>query len=225
MNEFLAKGEAPDEVRNVFRQRSRWTKGHMEVFFSSKCPIINWKLSLANKWLYINGTWAYFATVITTPTFILVPFISLAFGIHPVVITRKFAVVATIYYACTWFVQNYCRSLPDNKSLWFSNVSNHVLCFTYFKAILNILMVKAGMKQGSGFKATTKAVRPPPSLLPPSARLPAACEPTLLSLCVVVLGTAQYTATIMPPDAVLNVHPTAVPRGKQMPPIRIHSSS
>ncbi len=24
-------GEAPEEARNVFRQRSRWTKGHMQV--------------------------------------------------------------------------------------------------------------------------------------------------------------------------------------------------
>jgi len=24
-------GEAPDEIRNVCRQRSRWTKGHMQV--------------------------------------------------------------------------------------------------------------------------------------------------------------------------------------------------
>ncbi len=29
--EYLAAGEAPLEVRNVFRQRSRWTKGHMQV--------------------------------------------------------------------------------------------------------------------------------------------------------------------------------------------------
>jgi cellulose synthase/poly-beta-1,6-N-acetylglucosamine synthase-like glycosyltransferase len=28
---YLAVGEAPDEIRNVFRQRSRWTKGHMQV--------------------------------------------------------------------------------------------------------------------------------------------------------------------------------------------------
>jgi hypothetical protein len=31
LGEFLAQGEAPTEVRNVFRQRSRWTKGHMQV--------------------------------------------------------------------------------------------------------------------------------------------------------------------------------------------------
>lgn len=29
--EYLAVGEAPTEMRNVMRQRSRWTKGHMQV--------------------------------------------------------------------------------------------------------------------------------------------------------------------------------------------------
>jgi hypothetical protein len=29
--EYLAVGEAPDEIRNVCRQRSRWTKGHMQA--------------------------------------------------------------------------------------------------------------------------------------------------------------------------------------------------
>jgi cellulose synthase/poly-beta-1,6-N-acetylglucosamine synthase-like glycosyltransferase len=29
--EYLAVGEAPTEMRNVLRQRSRWTKGHMQV--------------------------------------------------------------------------------------------------------------------------------------------------------------------------------------------------
>ncbi len=29
--DYLVVGEAPDEVRNVMRQRSRWCKGHMQV--------------------------------------------------------------------------------------------------------------------------------------------------------------------------------------------------
>jgi cellulose synthase/poly-beta-1,6-N-acetylglucosamine synthase-like glycosyltransferase len=29
--EYLAVGEGPEELRNVLRQRSRWTKGHMQV--------------------------------------------------------------------------------------------------------------------------------------------------------------------------------------------------
>lgn len=29
--ESLAVGEAPEELRNILRQRSRWCKGHMQV--------------------------------------------------------------------------------------------------------------------------------------------------------------------------------------------------
>jgi hypothetical protein len=43
-------GEAPDEVRNVCRQRSRWTKGHMQVFFSRRCPLLNGRLPLVHRW-------------------------------------------------------------------------------------------------------------------------------------------------------------------------------
>lgn len=51
-------GEAPDEIRNVCRQRSRWTKGHMQIFFSRRCPLFNWNLPFIHKLLYTNGTWA-----------------------------------------------------------------------------------------------------------------------------------------------------------------------
>jgi cellulose synthase/poly-beta-1,6-N-acetylglucosamine synthase-like glycosyltransferase len=31
MAEYLAVGEAPAELRNILRQRSRWAKGHFQV--------------------------------------------------------------------------------------------------------------------------------------------------------------------------------------------------
>jgi endoglucanase len=31
LNEYIALGEAPEEIRNIFRQRSRWCKGQMQV--------------------------------------------------------------------------------------------------------------------------------------------------------------------------------------------------
>jgi hypothetical protein len=30
----------------------------MQIFFSRRCPLINWKLPLLHKILYTNGTWA-----------------------------------------------------------------------------------------------------------------------------------------------------------------------
>lgn len=53
--QYLAMGEAPDEIRNVFRQRSRWTKGHWQVFLSKKCPLLHRKLPLMQKMWYSYG--------------------------------------------------------------------------------------------------------------------------------------------------------------------------
>ena len=39
VQEYLAIGEAPDAVRNCYQQRSRWCKGHFQIFFSLEhCP-------------------------------------------------------------------------------------------------------------------------------------------------------------------------------------------
>jgi cellulose synthase/poly-beta-1,6-N-acetylglucosamine synthase-like glycosyltransferase len=109
--EYLAVGEAPDEARNLFRQRSRWTKGHMQIFFSLEhCPLMPFNgLNLAMKLLYTNGTWAYFCNIFTTPTFLVVPFISLMFGIHPVIFSKTFAVAAVPYLLTNFLVMNYFR--------------------------------------------------------------------------------------------------------------------
>lgn len=39
----------------MMRQRSRWCKGHMQVFFSSRCPLFQRRLGLVHKLLYTNG--------------------------------------------------------------------------------------------------------------------------------------------------------------------------
>lgn len=40
VEEYLAIGEAPDDIRNCFQQRSRWAKGHFQLFFSRHCPLL-----------------------------------------------------------------------------------------------------------------------------------------------------------------------------------------
>ena len=48
--EYLAVGEAPEQVRNCFQQRSRWCKGHYQVIFSRRhCPLLQRRLSFLMK--------------------------------------------------------------------------------------------------------------------------------------------------------------------------------
>jgi hypothetical protein len=55
MHPVTQEGEAPEEVGAVLQQRSRWAKGHMQVFFGRHCPLIQPNLSLVHKILYTNG--------------------------------------------------------------------------------------------------------------------------------------------------------------------------
>ncbi|GBF89253.1 six-hairpin glycosidase [Raphidocelis subcapitata] len=160
MAEYLAVGEAPEELRNILRQRSRWTKGHMQVFFSLKNPLLRWRLPFVSKLLYTNGTWSYFTTVLTSWTFQLVPFMSLMFDLQPVKFSREFALAATLYLAANFLVQSYFHVADHMRGIWMAQLSNQLLCFTYFKAILNTLLAKVHIKKKAGFKPTDKTQAP-----------------------------------------------------------------
>ena len=74
-------GEAPDQVRNCFQQRSRWTKGHFQIIFNPRHnPLFQRGLPLFDRLMYCSGTWCYFVGAVTTPTFIVVPLITIWIG-------------------------------------------------------------------------------------------------------------------------------------------------
>jgi hypothetical protein len=82
----------------------------------------------------------YFTTIITTLVFLFVPFNSLVFGYHPVTFSYEFALAATIYLPLNYMLMNYVRKPQHLKGQWLAQVSNHILCFTYIKAVANTLL-------------------------------------------------------------------------------------
>ena len=67
------------------------------MFNPRKCPLFQWRLSFGMKLMYSSGVWSYVVGAITTPTFILIPLITIWIGVFPIIITRKFTLAATIY--------------------------------------------------------------------------------------------------------------------------------
>ncbi len=68
VQEYLAIGEAPDQVRNCFQQRSRWTKGHFQIIFNPlRNPLFQRGLPLFDRLMYCSGTWCYFVGAVSTP--------------------------------------------------------------------------------------------------------------------------------------------------------------
>ena len=137
--EYLAVGEAPEEVRNCFQQRSRWAKGHFQVFFGrGRNPIFGAGargLSLLMRWLYGSVVLSYFSAFLATPLLMLVPIITVWFGAFPIVINFWAAVSITSYYAATLALMYYTRAFAHLKSMWFSSVANSILWFAFLKAM------------------------------------------------------------------------------------------
>ena len=125
--QYLAVGEAPEEVRNTFQQvsgvrerksraqsargvrastttpsfsltlfpprpyvprkRSRWCKGHFQLFFSRFCPFFVRGLSPLHRVMYASGVWSYFVGAITAPFFMAIPMVTIWAGVFPIVVS------------------------------------------------------------------------------------------------------------------------------------------
>jgi len=123
VDEYLALGEAPDEIRNCFQQRSRWAKGHFQLFSNPKRNPTFGKgaegLSLLMRWMYGSVALSYFSAFIGTPLLMLVPLVTVWFGVFPIVINIWCAIAVTIYYPATMMVMYYTRSLGHLKVGYF----------------------------------------------------------------------------------------------------------
>ena len=55
VEEYLVVGEAPEQVRNCFQQRSRWCKGHFQIVFGPRNPMLQKELSWPMRIMYCSG--------------------------------------------------------------------------------------------------------------------------------------------------------------------------
>lgn len=63
-------------------------QGHFQIMFSRQhCPLLQRRLSLFMKLLYCSGVWSYVVGALTTPTYILIPVLTVYAGIFPIVVS------------------------------------------------------------------------------------------------------------------------------------------
>ena len=158
VQEYLAIGEAPEEVRNCFQQRSRWSKGHFQTFFSGHNPIIQRGLSPLMRWMYGSVILAYFSAFLGVPLLMLVPMVTVWFGAFPIVINFWAAVCITVFYGATILLNFYTHSLAHVKSMWFTGVANNILWFAFFKAMYRSTIGKF-IDGNIVFKVTAKGLQ------------------------------------------------------------------
>ncbi|KAK9828913.1 hypothetical protein WJX72_002766 [[Myrmecia] bisecta] len=155
VEEYLAIGEAPEQVRNCFQQRSRWCKGHFQIVLSNEhCPLFQKELSWFMRFMFCSGVWSYIVGAITTPMFIAIPLVTIWAGVFPIVVSWWAAVALTANMLAQYLVLNYCRKRAHWKPLWFANVANNILWFAFVKACFRAVGASCG--KSITFKTTLK---------------------------------------------------------------------
>lgn len=115
VQQYLAIGEAPDSTQQAFQQRSRWSKGHFQVFWGPECPLIDRRLSLFNKLAYSSTCVSYLSTGISVPVLNLVPMLTIHFGWFPIALNFWTVASITAYYCALNALSFYCRSYSHFK--------------------------------------------------------------------------------------------------------------
>ena len=174
-------GEAPEDLRQVFKQRSRWCCGCFQVFLHPQTPRLLARLRPMQALCYLNAPLGYLGTVITLPLWAVVPVLSLAAGLHPVqALTPAFIVSWCVYYALIVAV---CDLMPPR-------LNRHLSAFTASKAnasfwacyalaigsavvgaVLPSMQMQFQTTEKRGFSADAslrRAAPPPPACAPPA---------------------------------------------------------
>lgn len=107
VEEYLVVGEAPEQVRNCFQQRSRWCKGHFQIVFGPRNPLLQKELSWPMRIMYCSGVWSYFVGAMTTPLFMLIPLLTIWAGMFPIVVSKWAAAALTLYMVGQTMVTNF----------------------------------------------------------------------------------------------------------------------
>lgn len=156
-HEVLAIGQSPHEIIEVFKQRSRWCKGNLQIFLD-EFPLMQSGLTMSQRIFYSSCGYNYFCASISIPFFQLVPSWAIFFGLWPVSsISLQFAVAFFVYYC----LGNMLLLFPPPgfavKDMWNGELASTNLWYTYFNGVRRIVSTK--ITQGKGeltFKTTKK---------------------------------------------------------------------
>jgi len=160
---YLAVGEAPEQGA-VFRQRSRWAKGHAAAWVSrAENPLallLRRELAPGQALAYASGAVSYASAALGAPLFALAPLVAARWGVAPAAPSLELAAALVPYFLLSHAV---CLCLsPDGvsprllRALAFNMLSGRLLWWTYAKAAFNAALRGAGLKRPARFKTTVK---------------------------------------------------------------------
>jgi hypothetical protein len=143
-------------VRNCFQQRSRWCKGHFQIVFGPKNPLLQKELSWPMRIMYCSGVWSYFVGAMTTPLFMMIPLLTIWAGMFPIVVSKWAAGALTVYVLGQSAVLNFMHKRSHAFPIFFATVANNILWWTFVKACWKSLLSLIPGSAKITFKTTMK---------------------------------------------------------------------
>ena len=197
--ENLATGEAPEDLRGIFRQRSRWAKGNAELFFKQSV-LLNPHVSMMQRLFFFQCEWTNFASAFCNPFYIIVNVAALLFGAFPVgQFGLKPALVFILYYIHLYFLFHFTpRPGQHFLSLWVNSKMGHFMSYMNMKAVKSVMMqVWLGIKTLT-FKATDKKLVPSGAVVHEETRDSSYRDIVYhILVCSLILFTASYSIIIL----------------------------
>lgn len=98
LQEYIAVGEAPVELSNCFRQRSRWAKGPFQMLFRKDTLFLSPGITLIQRLFFFTIPYNYFVSALSTPVLFLVPVVAMLSGYYPIYLNKETVLGLTVYY-------------------------------------------------------------------------------------------------------------------------------
>lgn len=154
--ENLVVGEAPQDLRQIFQQRSRWAKGTIQIFFKDN-PLFKSGLSWLQRLAFFNAAWSYFTSAFMNPLFVIINAVGILFGLFPVTDLSFVTAMVFIMYYVVFFVTIHFTPVPGKHftSLWVVGKMGHFFSFMALKAIFNVVKGFV-LSKAINFKVTEK---------------------------------------------------------------------
>ena len=152
----LTTGEAPEDLRQIFKQRSRWCTGCFQVFFQVETFMWVRQLPAIQMLCYFNSIMGYLSTIICFPVFLIVPVVSVYTKTHPVKELTEVLVVLWIGYfiSLVAVVEMMPRTFSRFTGFLGSKV-NYIMWWCFVKAMWKAVRGRLGLKK-IVFKVTEK---------------------------------------------------------------------
>ena len=157
----VCTGEAPEDLRQIFKQRNRWCCGCFQVFLHPSLP--RWLVGLARRSpvkavCWINAPLSYLGTLLTVPLWAVVPALSLYANVHPVkALTPSLVLLWLAYFYLLVLLTEMMPSRLNRLSAAFlASKCNGIFWFCFAQAFWSAIVGRIFPAQAKQFEVTEK---------------------------------------------------------------------